>query len=89
MLIVFWTELIYVFSCSQLVCLDFSQFDADRDEDEVFYDISMAVDSKLFPNKEGTAGKSPCPLGYSTPCSPAKCLGLCSNARAQHTALRL
>ncbi|XP_038526302.1 adenylate kinase isoenzyme 5 isoform X1 [Canis lupus familiaris] len=34
------------------------QFDADRDEDEVFYDISMAVDSKLFPNKEAAAGSS-------------------------------
>ncbi|XP_076966235.1 adenylate kinase isoenzyme 5 isoform X2 [Callospermophilus lateralis] len=33
-------------------------FDADRDEDEVFYDISMAVDSKLFPNKETAAGSS-------------------------------
>ncbi|KAM4807049.1 adenylate kinase isoenzyme 5 isoform X1 [Marmota marmota marmota] len=33
-------------------------FDADRDEDEVFYDISMAVDSKLFPNKENAAGSS-------------------------------
>uniref|UniRef100_A0A2K6FVM0 Adenylate kinase isoenzyme 5 n=1 Tax=Propithecus coquereli TaxID=379532 RepID=A0A2K6FVM0_PROCO len=31
-------------------------FDADRDEDEVFYDISVAVDNKLFPNKEATAG---------------------------------
>ncbi|XP_008565566.1 PREDICTED: adenylate kinase isoenzyme 5-like [Galeopterus variegatus] len=31
-------------------------FDADRDEDEVFYDISVAVDSKLFPNKEAAAG---------------------------------
>lgn len=89
MLIIFWTELIYVFSCSWLVCLDFSQFDADRDEDEVFYDISMAVDSKLFPNKEAAAGKSPCPLGYSTPWSPAKCLGLCSNTGLQHTAVRL
>ncbi|XP_042136103.1 adenylate kinase isoenzyme 5 isoform X3 [Peromyscus maniculatus bairdii] len=28
------------------------QFDADRDEDAVFYDISVAVDNKLFPNKE-------------------------------------
>uniref|UniRef100_A0A8C0RET5 Nucleoside-diphosphate kinase n=1 Tax=Canis lupus familiaris TaxID=9615 RepID=A0A8C0RET5_CANLF len=36
----------------------FLQFDADRDEDEVFYDISMAVDSKLFPNKEAAAGSS-------------------------------
>ncbi|XP_049627738.1 adenylate kinase isoenzyme 5 isoform X2 [Suncus etruscus] len=33
-------------------------FDADRDEDEVFHDITMAVDSKLFPNKEATAGSS-------------------------------
>ncbi|XP_068394136.1 adenylate kinase isoenzyme 5 isoform X3 [Eschrichtius robustus] len=33
-------------------------FDADRDEDEVFCDISMAVDSKLFPNKEAAAGSS-------------------------------
>ncbi|XP_075413553.1 adenylate kinase isoenzyme 5 [Tenrec ecaudatus] len=31
-------------------------FDADRDEDEVFYDISVAVDNKLFPNKEAAAG---------------------------------
>lgn len=43
----------------------FPQFDADRNEDEVFYDISVAVDSKLFPNKEAAAGKSPCPLGNS------------------------
>ncbi|XP_066232694.1 adenylate kinase isoenzyme 5 isoform X3 [Saccopteryx leptura] len=33
-------------------------FDADRDEDEVFHDISMAVDSKLFPNKEAAADSS-------------------------------
>ncbi|XP_006888658.1 PREDICTED: adenylate kinase isoenzyme 5 [Elephantulus edwardii] len=33
-------------------------FDADRDEDEVFYDISVAVDSRLFPNKETAADKS-------------------------------
>ncbi|XP_037682811.1 adenylate kinase isoenzyme 5 isoform X2 [Choloepus didactylus] len=33
-------------------------FDADRDEDEVFYDISVAVDNKLFPNKEAEAGSS-------------------------------
>uniref|UniRef100_A0A674JPC4 Adenylate kinase isoenzyme 5 n=1 Tax=Terrapene triunguis TaxID=2587831 RepID=A0A674JPC4_9SAUR len=31
-------------------------FDADRDEEEVFYDISMAVDNKLFPPKEAVAG---------------------------------
>ncbi|XP_074077238.1 adenylate kinase isoenzyme 5 isoform X2 [Macrotis lagotis] len=33
-------------------------FDADRDEDEVFYDISMAVGSKLFPPAEAAAGSS-------------------------------
>uniref|UniRef100_A0A8C3CY69 Adenylate kinase 5 n=1 Tax=Cairina moschata TaxID=8855 RepID=A0A8C3CY69_CAIMO len=31
-------------------------FDADRDEEEVFFDISLAVDSKLFANKEAAAG---------------------------------
>ncbi|XP_067419522.1 adenylate kinase isoenzyme 5 [Emydura macquarii macquarii] len=31
-------------------------FDADRDEEEVFYDISVAVDNKLFPPKEDVAG---------------------------------
>lgn len=61
----FWNEFIYVSSCSQLVCPDFPQFDADRDEDEVFYDISVAVDSKLFLNKEAAAGKSLRPLGDS------------------------
>lgn len=32
------------------------QLDADRDEEEVFSDISMMVDSKLFPTKEPVAG---------------------------------
>ncbi|XP_030631559.1 adenylate kinase isoenzyme 5 [Chanos chanos] len=32
--------------------------DADRDEEEVFYDISMMVDNKLFPSKEPVAGPS-------------------------------
>uniref|UniRef100_A0A3B3S9R1 Adenylate kinase 5 n=1 Tax=Paramormyrops kingsleyae TaxID=1676925 RepID=A0A3B3S9R1_9TELE len=32
--------------------------DADRDEEEVFYDISVTVDSRLFPTKEPVAGKS-------------------------------
>ncbi|KAH1166316.1 adenylate kinase isoenzyme 5 [Mauremys mutica] len=31
-------------------------FDADRDEEEVFYDISMALDNKLFSPKEAVAG---------------------------------
>ncbi|XP_068095287.1 adenylate kinase isoenzyme 5 isoform X1 [Hyperolius riggenbachi] len=33
-------------------------FDADRDEEEVFDDISGAVDNKLFPAKEPVAGPS-------------------------------
>ncbi|XP_018415384.1 PREDICTED: adenylate kinase isoenzyme 5 isoform X1 [Nanorana parkeri] len=33
-------------------------FDADRDEEEIFDDISAAVDSKLFPAKEPVAGPS-------------------------------
>lgn len=28
----------------------------------MFYDISVAVDNKLFPNKEAATGKSPRPL---------------------------
>lgn len=32
------------------------QLDADRDEEEVFLDISMMVDNKLFPTKEPVAG---------------------------------
>uniref|UniRef100_A0A4W4FGR3 Adenylate kinase isoenzyme 5 n=1 Tax=Electrophorus electricus TaxID=8005 RepID=A0A4W4FGR3_ELEEL len=32
--------------------------DADRDEEEVFYDISMTVDNRLFPTKEPVAGPS-------------------------------
>ncbi|XP_054835172.1 adenylate kinase isoenzyme 5 isoform X2 [Eublepharis macularius] len=35
-------------------------FDADREEEEVFHDISLAVDNKLFPPKEHVAG--PCEL---------------------------
>lgn len=33
-----------------------AQLDADRDEEEVFSDISMMVDNKLFPTKEPVAG---------------------------------
>ncbi|XP_006634830.2 adenylate kinase isoenzyme 5 [Lepisosteus oculatus] len=32
--------------------------DADRDEEDVFYDISVTVDNKLFPTKEPVAGPS-------------------------------
>nr|XP_019957870.1 PREDICTED: adenylate kinase isoenzyme 5 [Paralichthys olivaceus] len=32
--------------------------DADRDEEEIFCDISMTVDNKLFPSKEPAAGPS-------------------------------
>nr|XP_056699969.1 adenylate kinase isoenzyme 5 [Euleptes europaea] len=35
-------------------------FDADRDEEDVFHDISLAVDNKLFPPKDHVAG--PCEL---------------------------
>ncbi|XP_051855347.1 adenylate kinase isoenzyme 5 isoform X2 [Antechinus flavipes] len=38
-------------------------FDADREEDEVFSDISMAVSSKLFPPSEAAAGPSEFDLG--------------------------
>lgn len=37
--------------------LFFIQLDADRDEEEVFCDISMTVDNKLYPTKEPVAGK--------------------------------
>uniref|UniRef100_A0A8C5NYK0 Adenylate kinase isoenzyme 5 n=1 Tax=Jaculus jaculus TaxID=51337 RepID=A0A8C5NYK0_JACJA len=33
-------------------------FDADRNEDAVFHDISVAVDNRLFPNKELRSGSS-------------------------------
>ncbi|XP_019344641.1 adenylate kinase isoenzyme 5 isoform X2 [Alligator mississippiensis] len=33
-------------------------FDADRDEEEVFYDISLAVDNKIFTHKEAVAGSN-------------------------------
>ncbi|XP_044156405.1 adenylate kinase isoenzyme 5 isoform X1 [Bufo gargarizans] len=33
-------------------------FDADRDEEEIFFDISAAVDNKLFPAMEPVAGPS-------------------------------
>lgn len=38
------------------VCSPF-QLDADRDEEEVFCDISMTLDNKLFPSKEPAAGE--------------------------------
>lgn len=43
------SKLIYV--------LFFLQLDADREEEEVFCDISMALDNKLFPSKEPAAGE--------------------------------
>ncbi|XP_051021692.1 adenylate kinase isoenzyme 5-like [Acomys russatus] len=45
-------------SCCKLVCPCFPQCDADRDEDAVFCDISVAVDNKLFPNKEARTDSS-------------------------------
>lgn len=68
------------------MCLDFPQFDADRDEDEVFYDISMAVDSKLFPNKEAAAGKSPCPFGQQYGLITCQVSGALYNVGAQQSA---
>lgn len=38
------------------VFFGFFQLDADRDEEEVFCDISMTLDNKLFSSKEPTAG---------------------------------
>lgn len=35
----------------------FSQLDADRDEEEVFCDISMTLDNKMFPSKKPAAGE--------------------------------
>lgn len=43
------SKLIYLFF--------FLQLDADREEEEVFCDISMALDNKLFPSKEPAAGE--------------------------------
>lgn len=43
------TKLIYLFLSLQL--------DADRDEEEVFCDISMTLDNKLFPSKEPAGGE--------------------------------
>uniref|UniRef100_A0A8C9RBE7 Adenylate kinase isoenzyme 5 n=1 Tax=Scleropages formosus TaxID=113540 RepID=A0A8C9RBE7_SCLFO len=43
-------------------------FDADRDEEEVFYDISVTVDNKLFPTKEPIAGK----VNYPPSCPKRK-----------------
>lgn len=43
------TKLIYLFLPLQL--------DADRDEEEVFCDISMTLDNKLFPSKESAGGE--------------------------------
>lgn len=36
----------------------FLQLDADRDEEEVFCDISMTLDNKLFPSSEPAAGET-------------------------------
>ena len=41
----------------QLINMYSFQFDADRDEEEVFSDISMTLDSKLFPFKSRVAGE--------------------------------
>ncbi|XP_043942781.1 adenylate kinase isoenzyme 5-like [Protopterus annectens] len=47
-------------------------FDADRDEEDVFYDISVTVDSKLFPGREPVAGPSELDLSLiADPCDAA------------------
>ncbi|XP_055498445.1 adenylate kinase isoenzyme 5 [Leucoraja erinacea] len=38
--------------------------DASRNEEEVFYDLSVAVDNKLFPSKEPAAGPSELDLSF-------------------------
>lgn len=45
----------------------FFQLDADRDEEEVFCDISTTLDNKLFPSKEPAAGKRSCFPSTDTP----------------------
>lgn len=48
-------------SNSWFVCLVWSfpfQLDADREEEEVFGDISMTLDNKLFPSSEPAAGET-------------------------------
>lgn len=43
---------------TQLICLlSIFQLDADRDEEEVFCDISMTLDNKLFSSKKPEAGE--------------------------------
>ncbi|XP_050817841.1 adenylate kinase isoenzyme 5 [Gopherus flavomarginatus] len=43
-------------------------FDADRDEEEVFYDIRMALDNKLFSPKEAVAGPNVLDLSLTMDC---------------------
>uniref|UniRef100_A0A8C4Y8X6 Adenylate kinase isoenzyme 5 n=1 Tax=Gopherus evgoodei TaxID=1825980 RepID=A0A8C4Y8X6_9SAUR len=43
-------------------------FDADRDEEEVFYDIRMALDNKLFSPKEAEAGPNVLDLSLTMDC---------------------
>lgn len=46
----------------------FFQLDADRDEEEVFCDISMTLDNKLFPSKEPAAGEMKISVAQSACC---------------------
>lgn len=47
------------------------QLDADRDEEEVFCDISMTLDNKLFPSEEPAAGELvSCAWGTQTQTDP-------------------
>ncbi|XP_056670879.1 adenylate kinase isoenzyme 5 [Monodelphis domestica] len=47
------------------------QFDADREEDDVFRDISLAVASKLFPSQEAAAAAGPPDLRVDAADGPA------------------
>lgn len=51
-----WVEKQWANQC-WLIYFFFFQLDADRDEEEVFCDISMTLDNKLFPSKEPAAGE--------------------------------
>ncbi|XP_066548640.1 adenylate kinase isoenzyme 5 [Amia ocellicauda] len=55
--------------------------DADRDEEEVFYDISVTVDNKLFPTKEPVAG--PSELDLSLLVDSADSADICSQFEEQ------
>ncbi|XP_053325684.1 adenylate kinase isoenzyme 5 [Spea bombifrons] len=60
-------------------------FDADRDEEEVFYDISVAVDSKIFPAKEPIAGPGDLDISLIADGGEAEASGFRFEEQAQET----